>query len=62
MDKQSRLNSSQAVRYWTEKGTDASTRCYSIIESAKPNDLNVFGYLTNLLTELPKLGDATTNE
>lgn len=41
----------------TDKGADASAGCYSIIESAKLNNLNVFGYLTYLLTELPKLGD-----
>ena len=46
----------------TDKGADASARCYSIIESAKLNDLNVFGYLTHLLTELPELGTAPTSE
>ena len=46
----------------TDKGADASARCYSIIESASRNDLNVFGYLSYLLTELPKLGENPTNE
>ena len=46
----------------TDKGADASAKCYSIIESAKLNDLNVFGYLTHLLTELPKLGTEPTSE
>lgn len=46
----------------TDKGADASARCYSIIESAKLNKLNVFGYLTYLLTELPKLGTEPTPE
>lgn len=46
----------------TDKGADASARCYSIIESAKLNNLNVFGYLTYLLTELPKLGTEPTSE
>ena len=46
----------------TDKGADASARCYSIIESAKANNLNVFGYLTHLLTELPKLGMEPTTE
>lgn len=41
----------------TDKGTEASAKCYSIIESAKLNNLNVFGYLTHLLSELPKLGE-----
>ena len=46
----------------TDKGADASARCYSIIESANLNDLNVFGYLSYLLTELLKLGDEPTDE
>ena len=41
----------------TDKGADASARCYSIIESAKLNNLNDFAYLSHLLTELPKLGE-----
>ena len=48
--------------YWglqddTEEDADVSARCYSIIESAKLNMLNVFAYLSHLLTEFPKLGD-----
>ena len=46
----------------TDKGADASARCYSIIESASLNGLNVFGYLSYLLTELPKLGEKPTDE
>ena len=46
----------------TDKGADASARCYSIIESANHNDLNVFGYLSYLLTELPKLGEDPSDE
>lgn len=46
----------------TDKGADASARCYSIIESAKLNGLNVFAYLSHLLTELPKLGENPTSE
>ena len=46
----------------TDKGADASARCYSIIESANLNDLNVFGYLSYLLTELPKLGEDPSDE
>lgn len=41
----------------TDKGAEASAKCYSIIESVKLNNLNVFGYLTHLLAELPKLGE-----
>ena len=46
----------------TDKGADASARCYSIIESAKLNGLNVFAYMSHLLTELPKLGDVPDTE
>ena len=48
--------------FLTDKGANASARCYSMIESAKANNLNVFGYLTHLLTELPKLGTEPTTE
>lgn len=41
----------------TNKGADASMMWYSVIESAKLNNLNVYGYLLHLLTELPRLGD-----
>ena len=46
----------------TDKGADASARCYSIVESAKLNGLNVFAYLSHLLTELPKLGEHPTSD
>ena len=35
---------------------------YSIIESAKLNNLDVYGYLLHLLTELPNLGEYPTDE
>lgn len=41
----------------TDKGADSSALCYSIIQSAKLNGLDVYGYLIYLLTELPKLGN-----
>ena len=41
----------------TEKGAQASAMCFSMIETAKMNKLNVYGYLMFLLTELPKFGD-----
>ncbi|MCD8216349.1 MAG: transposase [Clostridiales bacterium] len=44
----------------TDKGAEASARCYSIIETAKLNNLDIFAYLTYLLTELPKLGETPT--
>ena len=46
----------------TNKGADASMMWYSVIESAKLNNLNVYGYLLHLLTELPKLGEFPTDE
>lgn len=46
----------------TNKGADASMMWYSVIESAKLNGLNVYGYLLHLLTELPKLGEFPTDE
>ena len=46
----------------TNKGADASMMWYSVIESAKLNNLNVYGYLLHLLTELPKLGEHPTDD
>ena len=40
----------------TAKGADASALCFSVIETAKRNGLDPFGYLMFLLQELPKLG------
>ena len=41
----------------TAKGADASALCFSVIETAKRNVLDPFGYLLFLLQELPKLGE-----
>lgn len=46
----------------TAKGADASALCFSMIETAKRNGLDPFGYLLFLLQELPKLGEAPTEE
>lgn len=46
----------------TEKGADASAAVMSIIETAKRNSLDVYGYLLHLLTVLPEWGDAPTEE
>lgn len=46
----------------TSRGADASALCYSIIETAKINKLNPYGYLLYLLTELPKLGEKPSCE
>ena len=40
----------------TAKGATSSALCLSMIETAKANDLDPFGYLLFLLQELPKLG------
>lgn len=40
----------------TAKGADASALCFSVIETAKRNKLDPFGYLLFLLQELPKPG------
>ena len=46
----------------TEKGADASAAVMTIIETAKRNDLDVYGYLLYLLTVLPKWGHEPTDE
>lgn len=46
----------------TDKGEDASALCFSVIETAKRNKLDPFGYLQFLLQELPKLGNEPTRE
>ena len=46
----------------TEKGADASAAVMSIIETAKRNSLDVYGYLLYLLTVLPKWGTAPTDK
>ena len=38
----------------TTKGAEASALCYSVLETAKANGLNVYLYLLYLLTEMPK--------
>ena len=44
------------------KGADASALCFSVIETAKRNRLDPFGYLLFLLQELPKLGMSPSEE
>ena len=46
----------------TAKGADASALCFSVIETAKRNKLDPFGYLQFLLQELYKLGNEPTRE
>ena len=42
----------------TPKGATTNAILYTIVESAKANDLDVYEYLDYLLTELPELGYA----
>jgi transposase len=46
----------------TEKGADASAAVMSIIETAKRNKLDVYGYLLYLLTVLPEFGTSPTED
>ena len=39
----------------TVRGAQASTIIYSLTETARANDLNVYHYVRHLLTELPQL-------
>ncbi len=43
------------------KGAKASAVIYSLVETAKLNNLNVYRYLEHLLTELPELADEKGN-
>ena len=42
-------------------GAEASAAAYSICETAKANNLNVYRYMEYILTELPKLCDQDGN-
>lgn len=46
----------------TSKGAEASALCFTMIECAKLNKLDVFGYLIYLLSELPKLGEKPSKQ
>lgn len=46
----------------TTKGAVANAVMYSIVESAKLNDLNLFKYIEHILTELPQLNDINNEE
>ena len=43
----------------TINGAKASAILYSIVETAKANDLNIYQYFKHLLTEIPKHMDDT---
>lgn len=46
----------------TERGAEASARVFTMVETAKLNNLYVYGYLVFLLSELPKLGAEPTED
>ena len=46
----------------TERGAEASARVFTMVETAKLNNLDVYGYLVFLLSELPKLGAEPTED
>ncbi|MBO5513117.1 MAG: IS66 family transposase [Mogibacterium sp.] len=46
----------------TVGGADASAIIYSIVETAKANDLNIYKYLKYLLTEIPQHMDETSTD
>ena len=46
----------------TEKGADASEAVMSIIETAKRNNLDVYGNLRYLLIVLPEIGTDLTDD
>jgi transposase len=46
----------------TSHGAKASAVIYSIVESAKANNLNPFLYLTFLFEKLPQLTDSTNEQ
>jgi len=46
----------------TAKGAGARALCFSMIETAKRNGLDPFGYLLFLLQELPKPDDPSTEK
>jgi hypothetical protein len=45
----------------TAKGARASAAAYTVCQTAKANNLNVYRYLEYILTELPKLTDKDGN-
>ena len=46
----------------TVSGANASAIIYSIVETAKANDLNIYKYLKYLLTEIPQHMDETSTD
>ena len=45
----------------SQSGANASANLYSVLETARANELNDYAYLKLVLTELPKLKDASLN-
>ena len=46
----------------TISGANASAVIYSLVETAKANQLNIYRYFEHLLTELPKLKEFMSDE
>ena len=46
----------------TERGAEASTRVFTMVETAKLNNLDVYEYLVFFLSELPKLGAESSED
>ena len=50
------------IFYQSQKGADASSKIYSVIETAKENGLKPFEYLKYLLEKMPNIDIDYTNE
>ena len=56
-----RISSVRSIGEHPIKGAQASADIYSIVETAKANNLNPYYYMDHLLAELPKLCDEDGN-
>ena len=56
------MNDASKVFKAADKGADASALFMSVIETAKRNGLNVFGYLSYLMLVLPSWGKTPSEE
>ena len=44
------------------KGAESSAIVYSLVEAAKPNSIDLYGYLFYVLSVLPHFGRSVSNE
>jgi len=56
------INRKNLIFSATDKGSDASALFISVIETAKRNGLNIFGYLTYLMLIFPSWGKESSKE